>query len=257
MENIICFFSGTGNSLSLAREIAAGLGDTELINISGKDPESLNLNDVERLGFIFPVYYGCIPPIMRQFIEKLTLDKSIYIFGVVTRGGLAGPVQSELADVVASVGGKLSLSYSVMMPGNYIAMYGAMPEIIQRTLFDKSTKKAAQIAEKIKVKLIDQTIKDNNNTISLRKKVPDYLTFSKDFRITHNCTGCKLCFKICPSSNITMVNNKPHFDSSCQHCMACIQWCPTAAITYKDLTPHRSRYRHPGIKAEELYRERG
>jgi ferredoxin/flavodoxin len=250
MENIIFFFSGTGNSLALAQEISINLDNTELHNMSGAFDG--DLKTYERIGFIFPVYFGGVPPMVREFIEGLRLGTSMYIFGVITRGGMSGAATDELADLIFCSGGNLACHFTVMMPGNFIAAYGAFPDFIQKTLLTKSDEKARKITDKIKVKLIDQNQKPSRDIVPLLKRIPDYTTFAKDFRINHNCSGCNLCFKICPSKNITMIENKPHFDSTCQRCMACIQWCPTAAISYK--TQSRTRYRHPEIKAEELFR---
>ncbi|MDR0903363.1 MAG: EFR1 family ferrodoxin [Ruminococcus sp.] len=251
MENIIFFFSGTGNSLALAQEIAINLDNTELHNMSGGFDG--DLSSFERIGFIFPVYYGGVPPMVRDFIDGLKLTKSMYIFGAITRGGMAGSATDELVEIIEQSGGKLSCEFTVMMPGNYIAAYGALPDFIQKTLLSKSDEKAKKITDKIKVKLIDQNLKSSRDTTPLTKKMPDFPTFAKDYRVNHNCSGCNVCAKICPSKNITMINNKPHFDSVCQRCMACIQWCPVAAISYKGQI--RARYRHPEIKAEELFRK--
>ncbi|MDR0974396.1 MAG: EFR1 family ferrodoxin [Ruminococcus sp.] len=251
MENIIFFFSGTGNSLALAQEIAINLDNTETYNMSGAAPD--NLSSYERIGFVFPVYFGGVPPIVRSFIESLPLSKSMYIFGIITRGGYSGAASDELAEIISNSGGKLACEFTVMMPGNFIAAYSAFPDFIQKPLLSKSDEKARKISEKVKVKLIDQNIKDSHNITPLLQKIPDYLTFAKDYRVNHNCSGCNLCAKICPSQNITMIDLKPHFDSACQRCMACIQWCPVAAISYKGQS--RTRYRHPEIKAEELFRK--
>jgi ferredoxin len=251
MENIIYFFSGTGNSLAAAKTIAHNIGEAELVSMVNENTQ--DFSGVERIGFVFPVYYGSVPPIVRNFILNLKLSEDIYIFGVITRGGLAGAAADELAEIVKTSGGKLSYASTIMMPANYIAMYGALPDVGQKKILSHAETKAAQIGEKAKLKLIDQNLKPSE---TLRKplieKQPGYLTFAKDYRVSHRCSGCSLCAKICPTKNITMVVGKPHFASNCQHCMACIQWCPLGAIVYKDRTANRGRYRHPEIKSEEL-----
>ncbi|MDR0943502.1 MAG: EFR1 family ferrodoxin [Ruminococcus sp.] len=256
MENILYYFSGTGNSLAAAQTIAQEMGETRLVSMVHENTEDLaDDSTIERIGFVFPVYYGAVPPIVRSFIENLKLPENIYIFGVITKGGLAGSVQDELAEIINAAGGKLSYAWTVRMPGNYIAMYPALPDIVQQKLLSSAERKAETIGEKAKLKLIDQNIKaDSPPRKSLLQKQPGYLTFAKDYRVHSRCTGCQICAKICPTKNITMVVGKPHFASNCQHCMACIQWCPMGAITYKERTANRARYRHPEIKSEELFR---
>jgi Pyruvate/2-oxoacid:ferredoxin oxidoreductase delta subunit len=253
MENILYYFSGTGNSLAAARTIAKVMGETELVSMVHENTQ--DFSNVERIGFVFPVYYGAVPPIVRSFIENIKLPENVYIFGVITRGGLVGGVIDELAEIISAAGGKLSYAWTVMMPGNYIAMYGALPDIVQKKMLSSAEKKAETIGEKARLKLIDQNIKpESPPRKSLLDKMPGYLTFSKDYRVYSRCTGCAICAKVCPTKNITMVVGKPHFASNCQHCMACIQWCPMGAIVYKDRTANRARYRHPEIKSEELFR---
>jgi ferredoxin len=253
MENIIYYFSGTGNSLAAAKTIARVMEDTEVLSmVSGDEPD---LSETERIGFVFPVYYGSVPAIVRSFIENLKLSENVYIFAAITRGGLVGSVCDELAEVIAFSGGKLSYVSTIMMPGNFIAMYGALPDLVQKKLLANAEIKAASIGEKAKLKLIDRIASPVlAPRKSLLEKQPGYLTFAKDYRVSHRCTGCDLCARICPTKNITMVVGKPHFASNCQHCMACIQWCPLGAIVYKERTANRGRYRHPEIKSEELCR---
>jgi flavodoxin len=49
MRNIIFYFTGTGNSLWAAREIAAALGKTELAPVA--DHFGTDLSGYERMGF--------------------------------------------------------------------------------------------------------------------------------------------------------------------------------------------------------------
>jgi len=79
METSIFYFSTTGNSLLMARRIAEGLGETRLIAIPRvKD----NLIDVtsDRIGIVFPVYVWGLPRIVTEFIKKLHLSSSTYVF---------------------------------------------------------------------------------------------------------------------------------------------------------------------------------
>lgn len=45
------------------------------------------------------------------------------------------------------------------------------------------------------------------------------------------CTGCGLCVKLCPMSNITMADKTAVSGSRCTMCYRCISKCPKQAIT--------------------------
>ena len=85
MKTKLFFFSGTGNSLKMARDLAAELGDAEVVPI----PEALKKLgsiDADRIGIVFPVYMWGLPLIVAEFCRRLLAPSSAYIFGVATCG---------------------------------------------------------------------------------------------------------------------------------------------------------------------------
>ncbi len=83
MSTSIYYFSGTGNSLHVARTIAEQLGESKLVNIA-----RLKLGAVEdkndTLGIVFPVFYLDAPNIVKDFVKKLRLDANAYVFSIAT-----------------------------------------------------------------------------------------------------------------------------------------------------------------------------
>jgi flavodoxin len=78
MGNIIFCFSGTGNSLAVARDIAERLGDTKIILIADAMKEEHIDLPYERVGFVCPAYYGgSLPPIIGRFVAKLDFGKPV------------------------------------------------------------------------------------------------------------------------------------------------------------------------------------
>ena len=55
MQTTIFYFSTTGNSLVMARSIAAGLGETQLVSIPKIKYDQIDVT-TQRIGIIFPVY---------------------------------------------------------------------------------------------------------------------------------------------------------------------------------------------------------
>lgn len=86
MSTQLFYFSGTGNSLELARDIARNLDDTELVSITTVTAETIDIN-ADVVGFMFPVYAWGVPRIMVDFIKRLKFKGNEYVFAAVTCGG--------------------------------------------------------------------------------------------------------------------------------------------------------------------------
>ena len=255
MENIIFFFSGTGNSLAAAHRIKTLLPNTELVSITDavKD-DHIDLFPYIRIGIVCPAYFSSLPPIVGRFISKLQFVKGQYIFAAVTAGAVFGSSFSTIDSLVTKGGGRLSAAYFIQMPGNYIALYGAWPALYQRFLIGRAEKKITKISEDIKTLHINRSLKKaGENPKTLSEKIRNFEKFAQYYHVNEKCIGCETCIRICPVQNIKKIDNRIQFGMHCERCMACIQWCPAEAIEYKNVTSKRTRYKHPDIKAADLY----
>lgn len=254
MGNIIFCFSGTGNSLAVARDIAKLLGDTEIVLIADAlKEERIDLN-YERVGIVCPAYFGSLPPIVGKFAEKLDFSKTQYVFAAITAAAIHGSSFDSLASIIAEHGGHLNAAFPVQLPGSYIVMYGAWPDWLQNYMFKRADKKIVDIVQSVKEKRTTRSnTEKGKDSTPLTERMSDFGHFAKDFQVTDKCTACEICVKICPTRNITMENGTPHFGNNCEQCVACIQWCPVKAIEYKTVTENRKQYRHPNIKAADLF----
>ena len=84
----IFWFSGTGNSLWAAQKLGTELGNTSLCPIRTGVPHAAVGGPGEKIGFVFPSYYGNLPRLVRTFTEKLEIKPGTYFFVIVTMGGL-------------------------------------------------------------------------------------------------------------------------------------------------------------------------
>lgn len=266
MENIIFYFTGTGNSLAVARDIAGKMENVKLVSIAEAVKEdNIDLSSYERVGFVIPVYYQRVPAIVKRFVEKLTFYKSQYIFTVITLAGHYGTIFSELEHNIIERSGTLSAGFLVFMPGNYIVGYNAFPKIIQQIFFRWKNKKVNYISITVKEKktLFERKwawFSGPSGVLSIVQKplksVDKVVTSSgentKNFNVSNKCTGCASCKKICPIDNIQMKNKQPIWGKHCEQCMACIQWCPAQAIQYGNKTEKRKRYHNPEVKIADM-----
>jgi ferredoxin len=255
----IYYFSGTGNSLVVARDIAEKI-DGKLISIPALiNKESIKI-DADALGIVSPAYYMRMPGIVERFIGKLTNLQSKYIFAIVTVGGIAGGILDLLSEAVSLRGGSLAAGFVVRMPANYIHDADALPLFLQKNMFRKWEKRADKIAGYVLNRKSGRIEKFNPlMTLLFSKSIAKrYLggelnpDIDKNFWADDKCNGCGICLKVCPVSNIEMVDDRPVWQHHCEKCLACIQWCPKEAIQFRDVTLKRKRYHHPEVRLSDM-----
>ena len=124
MDLEIFYFSGTGNSLSVATDLSK-ITNGKLLPITS----FINNNDIEikseMFGIVFPCYLAQkdgIPEIVKDFVSKLINIKSKYIFAICTCGGFetvnALPTLKRLGKLIKLQGGILKGEFSIKLPMN-------------------------------------------------------------------------------------------------------------------------------------------
>jgi flavodoxin/ferredoxin len=255
MNATIYYFTGTGNSLKIAKDLKNELNDAQIVQICKNNMGTPN-TDSDKIGVVFPVYFRGLPMMVKKFVENLQINHEVYIFSVATYGGGAGISFEQLREILTAKGGMLSASFGVMMPGNMWFMnYPHKLPLIQERL-DAQAKTTKKIAEAIEAKTLVRPEKSPTGSDD-EKIYQDFNPYfmDKDFWTDDNCNGCEICSKICPADNIVIIDGKPVWQHQCEQCLACIHWCPQESIQFKDLTVNRTRYHHPDIKVQELFQE--
>jgi len=257
MKTKLLYFSGTGNSLAVARDIANLLGDTEMLTISKALKSGIG-EPCENIGIIFPVYIWGMPLVVADFLKIIKSSDAKYFFAVCTYGGFPGATLVETEKALKAVGVKLSSGFAVRMPGNYTPMYGAIDEAKQKKMFSEEKEKVKDIALAIRGKRV--SIPEKSwflanilfTDIIYRFSAPHIAEMDKKFFVDEKCTSCGICAKVCPAKNIELIDGNPKWLHRCYQCLACLQWCPVEAIQYGEATRKRKRYRHPDVKAADF-----
>ena len=255
MKTVLYWFSGTGNTLAAARELAGCLGETELRPVIGSD--AVVPADVKRVGLLFPVYAFGPPICVGEFLQKLQVGGDVYLFAVATMGGIAGSTHHRIRKILASRGLGFAAGWSVRMPGNCISLYPAPGRKSQEKLFTKAREKIAAIAEAIrqgsKGPMEDSfPLLRPLGDIIYKLAIKHFHSEDRHFAVTDECINCDLCRKICPVENIVMAEGRPQWQHRCEQCYACINWCPVSAIEIGKKTVGRERYHHPQVSADQL-----
>jgi ferredoxin len=258
MRTVLYYFTGTGNSLMVAKELAVKLGTTELIPIARTLNEKAVMPKAQCIGIIFPVYMWGLPLIVAEFVKKLDVVPTTYIFGVATYGGFPAGTFLQMQKLLNKKGLSLSAGFGVTMPRNYIPLYNMMTAESQQKLFAQAQIKITTIAKTVQEQQRTK-IPHNGLIIDLlfssflyRMSSPYIHKMDSKFWADAKCDGCGICAKVCPVKNITMENGKPHWRHYCEQCLACLQWCPKEAIQYGQATQKRKRYHHPSISLVDV-----
>ncbi len=256
MNNSIYFYTGTGNSLWTAKNLARQLGNTDLIPMV-REKESISTSDAERVGIIFPVHMWGLPLHVIDFVQRLAADSAKYFFAVAVNAGQVAATLIQLQKIMQEKDIVLSAGFSICLPSNYIPWGGAIAVEKQQELFAESLTKIKLIADIVRAKearLLEKGPSLQNVFLSALYKMgsPRIPQMDKSFRVDEKCTGCKICEKICPTKNIIIADRKPTWHHHCEQCLACIQWCPEEAIQYGKNTRTKKRYHHPEIKLPEM-----
>ncbi len=259
----IYYFSGTGNSLHIARELKKRIPNTTLIPIiSALDLPSIETK-AEIIGFVFPIQAFTFPHIVKKFLQRVDVSTSSYIFAITSRI-CSSKVFSDMNKLLAKKNKFLNASFSVEMPINYIPMFKIPSEQEIEEIEHNLQEKLDTIQEII----INKKVQMQKDPISLFLvfhlifplitwiyQRTSFFNVEKTFYSDSKCKGCGTCERVCLSGKIRINNDKPEWKENikCTYCYACIHYCPVQAIQIrKGKTTKNKRYHHAEINAVDI-----
>ena len=287
----IYVFSGTGNSLAVARDLADRI-EAETLSIPILMARDEIRIDADVAGFVFPVYHSSIPLILKRFLEKVRVSGSSYVFAVCTCGDTPGLAVRDVRHLLRKRGVELAAGHGVRLPYNYIAPTATLrgffrsftlrqvPCETQQSLIEAARTKVASIAAALRARETGtyERTSDVITPLTERLGLPETLgkwawmkiagvedapdvpflesrqVMDRAFWADESCNGCGVCAQICPVQNVEMVDAQPRWLGRCEQCFACLQWCPQAAIQFRQATAGRARYHHPDVTLADMIR---
>lgn len=263
MKTTLYYFTGTGNSLWAARELARHIPDTELVPIAKLIHDDGEIIAPEgRIGFVFPVYIGGPPLIVSDFAHKVNLDAADEIFAFVTMAGAGDGAWKRLKTTLKKRAYRMDGAYSLKLPTNYMLLGDVLPEDKEIEVITEARTEIERIAEKINAGetgfekghfLINLF---NNSMYPLLKG--QLRAQGSRFMADEKCNNCGTCELVCPTYNITVTGvNPPEWGNICESCFACINYCPRNAIQSGKKTASRGRYHHPDVSITDLMIQNG
>ena len=257
---IIYYFTGTGNSLAVARKLADDTG-AQLIGIPAALKTPQEIPEGAAVGIVYPLYAGGLPSVVVRFLKTVSLNTAGYLFFVATEGGRMGAPASQITRLSKLAGHELDASWWIQMPDNYIPLSSPPSSAEQKKMFEDARNKAAAIAEAVKNR------EKHTEGMSFAGKLMGlaYGSFIKHlpesdgrFTVSANCTKCGICASVCPADNIRLLEHGKHeWLHRCEGCLACLHFCPEEAINVGKKTELRSRYRHPSASVSDMKQQKG
>jgi ferredoxin len=259
MKNLVYWFSGTGNTLSVAKDLAARLGGAEIREI--RDGESAKADgDATAIGILYPVYCWGPPNIVAEFARRLEVPAGAYVYAVAVYGAMLANSNALLKNMLAENGVRLAASFGVNLPGNFVALYEISPEAKLARMYAKADAATARIANAVsrgRKTGIARNLGLFGRYLSGSKYGPMIAHINnaaKGFTAEDTCNGCGICARVCPKGNVNVKSGKPEWDAKCESCLACMHWCPSASIQSGEKTKIHKRYHHPAVVVSELFR---
>lgn len=251
---MIFYFSGTGNSEYVARQLAERLGDNRLVAMGDALAHaqfSYTLSEGETVGWVFPVHSWGPAAVADEFARHVSLagySAANYCYVVATCGDECGEAVKMMRRALGSI--KVNAAFSVQMPNNYILLPG----------FDVDSREVEQAKRNGAPERIDEVA----SAITRRWEVDDvvvgtlaavksrlvYRLFRRFYMSDKPfvaepmlCNRCGKCARVCPVGNIEIGHDgAPRWKGKCAMCLSCIHRCPKRAIEYGKVSRSKGRY---------------
>ena len=246
---MIFYFTGTGNSLYAAQKLAdEGEKIISIVDALRSKAYHYTLNEGEKLGFVFPVYFYTVSDPVLELFRNLTVENAGFVYAVIPCGASIGAAGGLLKSELKKRGLELQRVDALVVPDGALIFYDIdSPEKMEKQL------EAATI-ELASIKLAIDRGEGNSikgSPLLGRASLAAYhaCMSTKAFYADEKCIGCGKCASICPAGAIEMIDGHPAWTKSkCLKCCGCINRCPVSAIQYGKKTASRGRYVNPVLK---------
>lgn len=246
---MVLYFSATGNTEFIAKELAKRLDD-ECLNLLERIKKQDHSPIYSEKPYVIcaPVYVCEIPRFLAKYLKKLPFSGSRDVYFILTSGGYCGPSGLLLKNIFKAKGMDCHGHAEFKMPRNYVAN-DSYP------MLEKAQVEERISNSRIQLETVAADIRSGNSlharhvflfetlvTLPFNPVWCKYKLRADDFYAKENCIGCGMCERLCPLNNIKLKEKRPTWGNECTHCMACIGNCPVNAIEYGDITKDKEPY---------------
>ena len=256
-RRIIFYFTGTGNCLYIARQLAGE--DGEVLSIPQMVKHGKYEFKADEIGIVYPIYGHMPPNMVREFIGKARLEAG-YKFAVLTYGARKCDAVEIWDRISRKAGNGFDYIGTIIMVDNWLPNFDMneqiridkhIPENLQKIKEDIAAQRRwhEPVTEEER-----QIHRDFLARTGLDPEVGFLMKSEKSFTVTDACISCGICTYVCPRGNYSLTPGGAETFGDCEFCFACIHNCPQRAIRFteiKEVNPE-ARYRNEHISLMDL-----
>lgn len=264
-KRVVLYFTGTGNCLYVARQLAGKEG--EILSIPQLMHKKQFEIEADEIGLVYPIY-GHMPPYMvREFIKKAQL-KAEYKFAVLTYGMRKCNAVEIWDGISRKAGNVFDYIGTIVMVDNWLPNFDMNEQMkIDKHIPENLAKITSDLSNRRRwhEPVTQEEREQHEGFMSLSGLDPEVgflMKADRSFRVTDDCIHCGICTYVCPRGNYQLTGQGVKMQGDCEFCFACIQNCPQRAIQFKknedgtwpdgsEKNPN-ARYRNENVSLMEL-----
>lgn len=264
-KRVVLYFTGTGNCLYVARQLAGKEG--EILSIPQLMRKKQFEIEADEIGLVYPIY-GHMPPYMvREFIKKAQL-KAEYKFAVLTYGMRKCNAVEIWDGISRKAGNVFDYIGTIVMVDNWLPNFDMNEQMkIDKHIPENLAKITSDLSNRRRwhEQVTQEEREQHEGFMSLSGLDPEVgflMKADRSFRVTDDCIRCGICTYVCPRGNYQLTGQGVKMQGDCEFCFACIQNCPQRAIQFKknedgtwpdgsEKNPN-ARYRNENVSLMEL-----
>lgn len=264
-KRVVLYFTGTGNCLYIARQLAGKEG--EILSIPQLMRKKQFEIEADEIGLVYPIY-GHMPPYMvREFIKKAQL-KAEYKFAVLTYGMRKCNAVEIWDGISRKAGNVFDYIGTIVMVDNWLPNFDMNEQMkIDKHIPENLAKITSDLSNRRRwhEPVTQEEREQHEGFMSLSGLDPEVgflMKADRSFRVTDDCIHCGICTYVCPRGNYELTGQGVKMQGDCEFCFACIQNCPQRAIQFKknedgtwpdgsEKNPN-ARYRNENVSLMEL-----
>ena len=246
-RRIIFYFTATGNSLHIARQLADE--STELLSIPQMMKRDNLVFEADEIGLVFPDYRAMAPEMVKRFLEKATL-KAPYLFSIITYGNWACNVIESWNKFALGHNVRFNYIASILMVDNFLPVFDMNEQMKMDKKEDEQLQKIMADVQNRQNYIPELPPEERQRCEEVLKHLPGLFPVNSEslFEINGNCVDCAICTEVCPRGNYRLTSTGVKTEGDCEYCLACVHNCPQKAIQLKrgERNPN-ARYRNEHV----------